>query len=506
MYILTSENKKHEMKTVKYIQSKIAFPLALVLLTLVGCERDLSDEVVFATFPTTAEIFTDAPVGLTDEFFISFDPAVGANTEGFGTDENEFFEGTSSIRIDVPSPSDPDGNFIGGIFRDRGEGRDLSGYDALTFWAKGSLTGTILVGFGTDFITDTYPVSTQIQLTAGWRKYTIPIPNAARLTQERGMFLFSAGSFDALGNDNPLDGDSFNDNIGYTFWMDEMRFEKLGTTDMTSSSILGGQDQVVNNFVGYTQTIADNTATFNLANGQNITVNAAPAYFDFTSSDMSVATVTPTGDVSVGGVGSTEITATLAGEVSGGSLTINATGAFVNAPDPTLPASDVIAIYSDSYTNIAGYNPAIFADSNVGPISLQSFSGNEHINYSSINAFLGMGWDGTVDASGATMMHIDIQLVGSTSLLKIEIEDFGANGADEPPFTPGSDDNSGGFDVTSQLVDGQWVSFDIPLNSFTLPTGGGGSGSPATNALGYITLVSNPANPAGILVDNIYFY
>ena len=47
MYTLTSENKIYVMKTVKYIQSKIAFPLALVLLTLVGCERDLSDEVLY---------------------------------------------------------------------------------------------------------------------------------------------------------------------------------------------------------------------------------------------------------------------------------------------------------------------------------------------------------------------------------------------------------------------------------------------------------------------------
>lgn len=494
------------MKTVKYIQSKIAFPLALLVLTLLGCERDLSDEVVFATFPTTAEIYTDAPVGLTDEFFISFDPAVGANTEGFGTDDNEAFEGTSSIRIDVPSPTDPDGNFIGGIFRDRGEGRDLSGYDALTFWAKGSLTGTILVGFGTDFITDTYPVSTSIQLTAGWRKYVIPIPDAAKLTQERGMFLFSAGSFDALGNDNPQDASSFTDNIGYTFWMDELRFEKLGTTDLTSAFILNGQDVVIDNFAGYTQTIDGIGATYNLANGQNVTVTAAPSYYEFSSSDTSVATVTPTGDVSVSSAGTVTISATLANEAANGSLTVNAAGAFVNAPDPTLPASDVISVYSDAYSNIAGFNPAIFADSNVGPISLQSFSGNEHINYSSINAFLGMGWDGTIDASGATTLHIDIQLVGSTSNLIIEIEDFGANGTDEPPFSGGSDDNSGGFNVTNQLVDGQWVSFDIPLNAFTAPTGGGGTGSPLTSNLGYITLVSNPASPAAILVDNIYFY
>ena len=118
----------------KNMKSKVI--LSLLVLLAFGCTRDESD-LPFAKFPSTAEVFTDNPVGLTDEFFISFDPNGGANTEGFGTDENEFFEGTTSIRIDVPSPSDPDGNFIGGIFRDRGDGRDLTEYDALTFWEGG---------------------------------------------------------------------------------------------------------------------------------------------------------------------------------------------------------------------------------------------------------------------------------------------------------------------------------------------------------------------------------
>lgn len=494
------------MKTVKYIQSKIAFPLALALVTLVGCERDLSDEVVFATFPTTAEIFTDAPVGLTDEFFISFDPAGGANTEGFGTDENEFFEGTSSIRIDVPSPTDPDGNFIGGIFRDRGEGRDLSGYDALTFWAKGSLTGTIEVGFGTDFMTDTYPVSTRIQLTAGWRKYTIPIPDAAKLTQERGMFLFSAGSFDALGNDNPSDANSFTDNIGYTFWMDEMRFERLGTTALTSAFILGGQDTTIDNFTGYTQTIDGIGATYSLENGQFITVNAAPSYYDFASSDNSVATVTPTGDVSVIGAGTATISATLANSNANGSLTINAAGAFVNAPDPTLPQADVISIYSDSYTGVTGFNPGVFAGANTSSISVQTFAGNSHVNYESID-FVGIGWDGSVDVSGMTMVHADVQLIsGGGSNLTMELIDFGPD--DDPSnglTNTGGDGTAGGNNISSQLSAGDWVSIDIPLaTGFSAGTGGGGFGNPNLNNIGFVVFVSSDG--ASFLVDNIYFY
>ena len=56
------------MKTIKYIKTKISIAMGIVLLTTAGCERDLSEDAVAATFPSTAEVYTDAPVGLTDEF------------------------------------------------------------------------------------------------------------------------------------------------------------------------------------------------------------------------------------------------------------------------------------------------------------------------------------------------------------------------------------------------------------------------------------------------------
>ena len=102
------------MKNIKLKHWKTTL-FALLIIT-VSCERGLSDDVEVAGFPTVGEFYTDAPVGLTDEFFISFDPATGANTEGFGVDDNEAYLGLSSIRIDVPTPSDPNGGYIGGIF------------------------------------------------------------------------------------------------------------------------------------------------------------------------------------------------------------------------------------------------------------------------------------------------------------------------------------------------------------------------------------------------------
>ena len=462
-----------------------------LLVTTVSCERDQPDNPNLATFPNTADIFTDSPVGLTDEFFVSFDPNGGANTQGFGTDENEAFEGTTSIRIDVPAPNDPDGNFIGGIFRDRGNGRNLTQYDALTFWARGSVNGSVLVGFGTDFEQSRFAASTTVQMTTGWKKYVIPIPDASKLVQEKGMFLFSAGGFDVFG-----DGPNGNE-IAWTFWIDELRFETLGTNLLVAPQILNGQDEDVQTFTGLSRQIDGIGALFNLADGQNIFVDAATSYFNFSSSDSNVATVSDSGLVTVvGDSGTSTITASLAGDEAEGSLTITSNGAFDSAPDPTLPASNVISIYSDTYSNFDGLNFAIFNNDAI-QIQTQAFSGNENVTYSNLG-FVGIGWNGTVDASGMTHIHLDVQRTSPGSTLTVELLDFGPSGT-----IGGADDTAGGFNATGQLSTDNWVGLDIPLTAFTQPTGGGGAGNPNINNIGSVILVSNSGT---FIVDNIYFY
>ena len=486
------------MKTLNNKIIKIVFPAALLLVTMISCERELSEDIELATFPNTAEIFTDAPVGLTDQFFRSFDPAAGANTDGFGVDNITVYEGSASIRIDVPASNDPNGGFIGGVFEDRGDGRDLTGYDALTFWAKGTTSGTVLVGFGTDFdrleTEPSYATNASIQMTTGWKKYTIPIPDASKLVQEKGMFLFSAGGFDPLG-----DGPNGNE-VAWTFWIDELKFENLGTSRLLNPVILAGQDVTLDQFAGATLQVDALGAVFSLADGQNLTVFTDTGYFDFDSSDPSVASVTSSGVVSVIAPGSTVITGSIRNQQANGSLTINATGGFVNATDPTQAQADVISIYSDFYTGVTGFNPGVFAGPNTTSISIQTFAGNNHVRFESID-FLGIGWDGTVNVTGETMIHIDVQLTSAPgSNLVMELLDFGPDDIDNG-FGDGS---AGGFNLSSQLIQDQWVGIDIPLNAFTLPTGGGGSGNPSLGNIGNIILVSS--NGASFLVDNIYFY
>ena len=128
-----------------------------------------------------------------------------------------------------------------------------------------------------------------------------------------------------------------------------------------------------------------------------------------------------------------------------------------------------------------------------------NFANNKHLSYQSIG-YVGLGWIGTVNVSNKTMIHLDIQLKNTAaSDLRIELKDFGPDNIDG-----GGNDSAGGYILSHQLVQDNWVSIDIPLNQFTLSTGGGGSGLFNRNNLGFVIFVSN--NGASFLVDNIYFY
>lgn len=482
------------MKNIKFNYLRATFILGLVFMITLSCERGLSDDYEFATFNKSGEIYTDAPEGLTDAFFISFDPASGANTQGFGTDDNEAYKGTSSIRIDVPTPTDPEGGYIGGIFKDRGDGRDLTGYDALTFWAKGSTTATVgTFGFGTDFENGEYPVILEnVELSTDWRKIIIPIPDPSKLVQEKGMFLFAAGTQSTNG-------------VGYTFWLDEMRFEKLGNLGQPRPAILGGQDQTAQANVGTSLPLTSLTQTFNLANGQDVTVSASPAYFDFETSNPFVASVSDLGVVSVDGEGAIDpdtgqldntatITASIDGVQASGSLTIEA----VNI--------DVISIFSDVFANVPvdNYNGFYFDgfQTTLGGAIVEN--GNNIIDYTMMNyvaiEFYGREGSGIqpVDASEMTQLHIDIRVnenIDPSDFFTIEIFNN---------FTAGNE-VKGSYTISgSELLSNEWVEFDIPLSSFE-----GLTSQDALGAFIFITEGTNPNAPGTITnvsLDNIYFF
>lgn len=466
--------------------------LVFVLITGINCERDLSDDATIANFPKTGDIFTDTPVGLGSNFYF---PYAGSKATAWSVDNNVSYKGTASMRFDVPNANDPEGNYAGAIFRIDGAGRNLTGYDALTFWAKASQGVNISeFGFGEDFEQNKFIATiTNVSVGTGWTKYVIPIPDASKLLQERGMFRYAAGTQETGG-------------FGYTLWIDELRFEKLNTIAQLRPKIFNGNTESVTSVIGGSTSINGFTATFNLANGQDITVFSAPAYFNFSSNATNVATVNEIGNVSIVGAGNASITATLAGVQAVGVLNIESIGTFTPAPIPTVDPSQVISIFSDEYTN----QPVDFLTSNYLPFQTTTSShfqvnGDNVLNYLNYN-FVGIEFNQnvpTIDASLMSSMHLDLFVPGNVpanSTIRIKLRNLGPNGVVNNDFNgnPIGDDTQISYIVaTPVLVSGSWISVDFNITGLT-----------NRSQLGLIVFdsVVNGVAPSSFFMDNIYFY
>jgi len=447
-------------------------PAALLAFLLVACERDL-EELKPAAFPTNPEVFIDG-------FSAGLNYAVfgGASPSAFDVDNQVTWNNSSaSMRFDVPNAGDPSGAYAGGVFF-TSTARDLSGYNALTFYAKASQSATIgLVGFGNDMGPSTHQVSiADLQLSTSWKKFIIPLPDPSLLTNERGMFIYSAG---------PLDGK------GYTFWVDELKFEKLGTIAHPHFTILNGQEQVETSFTGVSKTIGGLSGIYNLPSGVNQTISLSPAYFQFLSSNPSIASVDASGKVLIaGGPGNAVITAKVGEVTADGSFTVQSQGVYQHAPTPSQDADKVISIFSDAYANIpvnyyngywAPYQTTLSADFDV--------NGDHVLNYTDFN-FVGIEFSSpTVDATSMTHLHVDLFIpnaLAATGQIRLELVDLVANvtGTSTRSITPAQTQ--------------QWLSLDIPLASF--------SGLSKRTNLGQLIFVDVNNNISGFYADNIYFY
>ncbi|MBU3662212.1 MAG: glycosyl hydrolase family 16 [Bacteroidetes bacterium] len=446
-----------------------------------GCKRELSDEGVLPTFSNTAEIFTDNFIGLGSNFYFPF---AGAKPDVFSVDIKEGYQSNASIRIDVPNFTDPTGTYAGAIFRIDGAGRNLTGFDALTFYVKGSI-GTTLgdVGYGIDYLGDKYQVTIQnVNVGTNWSKVIIPIPDPSKLVNERGVFWFAAGPQATIG-------------YGYTLWFDEVKFEKLGTVGKPTSNIVNGQNSSVKTFIGSSIPVTGLYHTYNLVNGQDVKVISTAAYYKFNSSNPTVATVDDKGVVTALAIGTTEITASVNGIAAKGKLTIECKGDLVGSPIPTRPAGDVKSLFSDAYANATESNFTPNFGGSTTITEILNTSTGKVAQYSNNNYTGIMFTENPVDASTMGFLHIDAYVENAATTIGIQIRDIGANKTIETDVNTGNpmgDDkdlrtNLSGFQT------GVWKSFDIPLT---------GAIASQKNNLGAIIITGGP----NFILDNIYFY
>jgi hypothetical protein len=436
-----------------------------------------------------------------------FQAFLGSDFTALSIDTEEKYSGSASLKVAVPGP----GAFAGGAFP-AGNRRDLSVYDALTFWAKASEATTFnVVGLGNDNTgTSRYEASwSDIPLTTTWNKFAVPIPLPAKLRAEAGLFFFAdaveAGS------------------TGLDVWFDEVRFEKLGTITDPRPVM---EPRSFETFAGVSLGIGGIRTTFNV-NGNDQVIDHLPGYYTFASSDESVARVAADGSIQAIASGFATVTAKLGDVDVEGSVDIDVrvpdpTGP---APTPTHPVSDVISIFSDQYggilvsewsttwdtaevydLQIAGDNVKVYELDPLAPPA-EPFVGID-FQHDLVNAA----------AAGMTHLHLDLWIERSPSLpfvyTKLKLVDFGSDGM----FTDGSvspcdlkqperdiSEHEQQLILDDPAVSGTWTQLDLPLTDFETPDISNGDCLRGREHLAQLIFaVANGTRFA--YVDNVYFY
>jgi hypothetical protein len=432
------------MRTFKSF-SHITIVISILLTTFfASCEKK-TNELFPLKNPTNGEVYID---GFTPGMiYAAFGNSVPS---AFQVDKDvSYNQSANSMRIDVPVPNDSRGTFAGGTYF-LTSGRDLSGYNVLSFWAKATKTATINeIGFGSDLAQNTFQTTLyNVPVNTSWKKYYIPIPDPSKLTNERGMFYF------AEGHEN---------GEGYSFWIDEVKFENVGTITRGESVILNGRNTSLTSFKDVDNPISDLFTSFSFPDGTVTNLPTPAAYFSFETSDSTVATVSNRGVVKSLNTGFSVITAKLGDKKAKGSLVVNVKG-FLHAPTPTFPSSSVYSIYSDNYTNVPvdfyngfwqPYQKTLSADFKVSTDNI--------LNYTNFN-FVGISFaNPTLDATNKSFLSMDVFVPGSVSSgvqFKVTLRDFGPNGVD-----------GGGDDIdkvitfnSSDLASEQWKTLTIPID------------------------------------------
>lgn len=180
--------------------------------------------------------------------------------------------------------------------------------------------------------------------------------------------------------------------------------------------------------------------------------------------------------------------------LSGGAATTQLTQSVVitnlsEAPSPTVPASNVISMFSNTYTNVPV--DTWLTSWSQGNLEETDINGNDVKKYTNVG-FVGIETvTNMIDASGMTHFHTDVWSENFTEF-KIKLVDFGADGA-----------FGGGDDVEHELSfpnlpQEEWVSLDIPLSDFTNLT--------TTQHIAQLIYVGIPFGSSNFYIDNVYFY
>lgn len=484
-------------------RSFVLFALLALVTIVPGCDRDDSTRVPL-------RLSTD-PVVFDDEFDeVIFEPFANAYLTAVRVAKQETFGGSAgAVRIDVQPLSK--GPYSGGAFT-AFVARDLSGYNVLRMKIKANKPATLdLIGIGEGNTgASIYQASmTNIALTTEWRELLVPVPRPSRLRAERGMMYFA----DTVGGSDPA--------AGYTIYIDEIEWASVGGVRVISAQVPNGATEAI---LGQQIVFEPDGRLPRVqmdVQGTTRSMTCRSWYFDYyDAADTTGAPVITfdRGAARVVGGGTADIRARLGSLDAAGALRITAIAPPAeNSPTPSLPASDVLSLFSDPYedSGIDNFRPQFGA----GTFYRLGRPGNEVLAYTGFTFEQEIIIDFAtqlVDATSYTHFRVDAWLPagregGTTNpLIAVRLNDFGADAAFSGDPFPQGDDSTGaiGIGVTgAPLASGRWITFEIPLEDFGSATPS--SGIQLASRLrdrAHIAGVGIKDNGGYIFLDNLLFY
>jgi len=200
--------------------------------------------------------------------FVNFDGA----TNDVSVDATVLNNGRKTIKAVVTGS----GGYSGGAFV-AATPRNLSAYNAVTFWARGSVANsTLKVGLGNNGVSTRFNAEAiGIPLTTTFTKFIIPLPNPSKFVDANGLFHFADGP------------------NNYTVWFSDIQYENLPVSQVGPPTAALAAWPTVNAPVGTPVQMnpAPNTVNFTtpaLPNGGKLS-DVAWRWFTLTSSNPAVA-------------------------------------------------------------------------------------------------------------------------------------------------------------------------------------------------------------------------
>jgi hypothetical protein len=453
-----------------------------------------TDGATTTTADAVGDGTADAPAAIPGLVFTDdFAPTItvldfGGATNAITVDKTTAHSGSASLKIAIPASG-----YTGASFKSAMP-EDLSGFDSVTLWAKADVADAIdSLGLGNDATSSRFGAEwSSVPLTTSWQKIVIPLPAPSVATALDGLFYFACAS-----------GKKFT-----TVWLDDIQYSTLGssvlgtpkasiTKESQSIDVGGATGQIHGSQITYD--IGGVTEVIKPGNGES----PGWPWFTYASDNPSVATVDATGAITGVSVGSANISAALGGVPVTGAVAVTVKVASVpkdTAPTPTLPAANVIAIFSSAYTPImvddflATWSTAKITDPfNIGTHAVKEYSA---LGYAGIEFFIHAN---EIDATSMTAFHVDVWTPDAKTL-QVKLVDFGANGV-----YGGGDDTESllTFNAGSSpaLTNNAWVSLEIPISAFV-------TANPAWNRqhLAQLLFATADTTPVTAFVDNIYFH